>query len=132
MYAPASSFLKIYVDKIIELHEDYFRQNEDVLKLFKIFSPKSWKRRMPRDEAKHVKELATLLKVPLDLVDIEQEWTDFREMLVDSELFCQSKGDLMVKPEEFWTHVLNSKKFYVPIVIREMLEKIMTSPLGSR
>ena len=131
-YAKVSSFLKLYIDEVINLHEEYFTKHSPIMTLFRTFAPKHWKKRMPRDEPKKVLELAKLLGVSSTVFNIQDEWTKFRNDVVESQYFCGSSNDLVTKPEEFWTKILNAKSIYVPRIIRKLLERILVIPLGSR
>ena len=131
-YEKVSSYLKQYTDELEKLYEEYFNQHSPTLALFKTLAPKHWKKRMPRDEPMKILNLAKLLGVSTTVFNIQDEWTKFRNELIESEFFCGSSDDLLSKPEEFWTSILNSKTTYVPRIIRQILEKVLVTPLGSR
>ena len=117
-----SSYIKEYVDGIVFFHKKLFGKDEELRKLMKIFSIKSWKKRVLVSETNNIVRLAQLLKMP-NAADLRSVWPTFRRSLMDSSWFCNNRE--IKQPESFWTALLNTKDFKTPSLIRSLLLRVL-------
>ena len=129
-YTPLSTYLTSYVDKLLELQQSYFTNELDRMKLFDVFDPSKWRKRMPIGEQGLIQKLGSYFRIP-NLGRLKSAWPIFRKAVTDSSLFCDNKDEIKSHPELFWAHVLNSATFDLTYEIRSLIEKILIVPVGS-
>ena len=121
-FSTMSSYINVYIDAILNLHKKLFAKDQDLRKLMKIFSFKTWKKTVPVSETNNVIRLAQLLKID-NAADLRNEWPTFRKSLMKSDWFCKNRENN--RPESFWSALLNTKDFKIPPLIRSVLLRVL-------
>ena len=118
------------MNKLLDLQKEYFLENKEKQELFDVFNVKAWKKRMPIGEEKKVAKLANLLHIP-NSNKLHQDWPPFRMQLIEANILCPSKADLVNSPEKLWTYILNSDTLQKTLEITNLLRNILVIPTGS-
>ena len=121
-FSTMSSYIKVYVDGILDFHKKFFAKDQELRKLMNVFSFKSWKKTVPVSETNNVIRLAQLLKID-NAADLRSQWPTFRKSLMDSDWFCKNRENK--QPEAFWSALLNTKDFKIPSLIRSVLLRVL-------
>ena len=128
-FVPLSQYFHPYLNKILELHNDYFNKNKQVMKQFQLLAPEHWRSSTFPQEESDIVSLGKTLGVP-DADKLKTEWGKFKYNAMKHELYCGSEQELRTKPEIFFASLLNSKTFHVNPIVRNFLHHVMVIPTG--
>ena len=130
-FQPLSTYYRIYLEKLLELHKKYFDKNKTLMKTFQLLAPHKWNSKIAfYKEKSSIYSLGQTLGVP-DAQKLLIEWPRFKKEAMEHELYCASSDQLRKKPEAFYGALMNAKNFKVPPVVQKLLHFVMVIPTGT-
>ena len=121
-----STYLERYVDKLVQNHEKYMFQKEELMEEFDEMNHRNWVQ-VSQNDGQPIINLGKYFKIK-EYQRLGQSWLQLKEALLNSNFFCTHKSD---NPRTFWSLVLQNQEFVIPNNLKRLIQTVLVIATNS-